>query len=69
MPEIEKEDMSSTSKQLRETWVLGMAYAPSLDVGKYSTREKGYLFHTDSNDTDAMTGLFCKCPEVVRVDN
>jgi hypothetical protein len=27
------------------------------------------LFHTEVNDTDARTGLFWKCPEVVRVDN
>jgi hypothetical protein len=45
--------------------VLGVAYAPALDI----RREKGYLFHTDINDTDARTGLFWKCPELVRVDN
>ena len=67
LPEIEKENM--TRKHLRETWVLGVAYAPALDIRKQSRREKGYLFHTDDNDTDARTGLFWKCPEVVRVDN
>lgn len=67
LPEIEKENM--TRKQLRETWVLGVAYAPALDVRKQSRREKGYLFHTEVSDTDARSGLFWKCPEVVRVDN
>lgn len=67
LPEIEKENM--TRKQLRATWVLGVAYAPALDVRKQSRREKGYLFHTEVSDTDARTGLFWKCPEVVRVDN
>ena len=67
LPEIEKENMSR--KQMRETWVLGVAYAPALDIRKQSRREKGYIFHTDVNDTDARTGLFWKCPEVVRVDN
>ena len=56
-------------KQLRATWVLGVAYAPALDVRKQSRREKGYLFHSDESDTDARTGLFWKCPEVVRVNN
>ena len=67
LPDIEKENM--TRKQLRATWVLGVAYAPAIDVRKQSRREKGYLFHTDENDTDARTGLFWKCPEVVRVNN
>ena len=30
LPEIEKENMSK--KQLHVTWVLGVAYAPALDV-------------------------------------
>ncbi len=67
LPEIEKENMSR--KQLRATWVLGVAYAPALYVRKQSRREKGYLFHSDASDTDARTGLFWKCQEVVRVDN
>jgi hypothetical protein len=67
LPGLEKENMMR--KQLRETWVLGVAYAPALDIRKQSRREKGYLFHTEVNDTDARTGLFWKCPEVVRVDN
>ncbi len=67
LPAIEQENMSK--KQRRETWVLGVAYAPALDVRKQSKREKGYLFHTDMNDTDARTGLFWRCPELVRVDN
>jgi len=67
LPEIEKENMSR--KQLLQTWVLGVAYAPAIDIRKHSRREKGYLFHTEFNDTDARTGLFWKCPEVVRVDN
>ncbi len=36
-PEIEKENMSR--KQLRATWVLGVAYAPALDVRKQSRRK------------------------------
>ena len=67
LPEIEQENMSR--KQLHETWVLGVAYAPALVIRKYSTRLKGYLFHTEFNDTDARTGLFWKCPELVRIDN
>ena len=67
LPSIEQENMSK--KQRLETWVLGVAYAPALDVRKQSKREKGYLFRTVTNDTDARTGLFWKCPEVVRVDN
>ena len=67
LPEIEKENMSR--KQLRATWVLGVAYAPALDIRKQSRREKGYLFHNDDSEKDARTGLFWKCPEVVRVDN
>ena len=67
LPEVEKENMSR--KQLRETWVLGVAYAPAIVIRKWSRREKGYLFHTEFNDTDARSGLFWKCPEVVRIDN
>ena len=67
LPAIEKENM--TKKQLRETWVLGVAYAPAHVIRKHSKRVKGYLFHTEYNDTDARTGLFWNCPEVVRVDN
>ena len=67
LPEVEKENMSR--KQLRETWVLGVAYAPAIVIRKWSRREKGYLFHTEFNDTDARTGLFWRCPEVVRIDN
>jgi hypothetical protein len=46
-----------------------VAYAPALDIRKQSRREKGYLFHNDDSEKDARTGLFWKCPEVVRVDN
>ena len=67
LPEDERVGM--TRKLLREMWVLGVAYAPALNVRMYSTREKGYLFHTDFNDSDARSGLFWRCPEVVRVDN
>ena len=67
LPLIEKENMSRN--QLGATWVLGVAYAPAIDIRKQSRREKGYLFHTDVNDVDARTGLFWKCPEVVRVEN
>jgi hypothetical protein len=67
LPDEEKEGLSR--KQLREMWVLGVAYAPALNVRMYSTREKGYLFHSEFNDSDARTGLLWRCPEVVRVDN
>ena len=67
LPEVEKENMSR--KQLLETWVLGVAYAPASEIRKWSKREKGYLFHTEVNDTDARTVLFWKCPEVVRIEN
>ncbi len=43
LPEIEQENM--TKKQRRETWVLGVAYAPALDVRKQSRREKIPLSH------------------------
>ena len=56
--EIEKENISR--KQLCATWVLGVAYAPAIDIRKQSRREKGYLFHSDVNDVDARTGLFEK---------
>jgi hypothetical protein len=67
LPDEEKQGMSR--KQLREMWVLGVAYAPALNVRMYSTRVKEYLFHSEFNDSDARTGLFWRCPEVVRVDN
>ena len=67
LPEEAKVGM--TRKQLGEMWVLGVSYAPSINIRMYGKRAKGYLFHTDFNDTDARTGLFWKCPEVVRVDN
>ncbi len=69
LPEIEKENMSRKQLQLRATWVLRVAYAPALDVRKQSRREKGYRFHSDASDTDARTGFFWKCAEVVRVDS
>ena len=58
-----------TRKQLGEMWVLGVAYAPALNIRMYSKRVKGYLFQTECNDSDARTGLLWRCPEVVRVDN
>jgi hypothetical protein len=67
MPDDEKKGMSR--KQLGEMYVQGVAYAPARNIRMYSKREKGYLFHTDFNDSDARTGLFWRCPEVVRVDN
>jgi hypothetical protein len=67
LPECERVNLSR--KQLGATWVLGVAYAPAIDIRKQSRREKGYLFHTDANNVDARVGLFWKCPEVVRVDN
>jgi hypothetical protein len=65
----EEARVGMTRKQLVELWVLGVSYAPALNVRMYATRDKGYLFHNDFNDTDARTGLFWRCPEVVRVDN
>ena len=56
LPDEEKEGL--LRKQLREMWVLGVAYAPALNVRMYSTREKGYLFHSEFNDSDARTGFF-----------
>jgi hypothetical protein len=41
----------------KQMWVLGVAYAPALNVRMYSTRVKGYLFHSEFNDSDARTGL------------
>jgi hypothetical protein len=67
LPAEEQEGM--TRKQLGAMWVLGVAYAPALNIRMYSKREKGYLFHTECNDSDARTGLFWRCPEGVRVDN
>jgi sucrose-6-phosphate hydrolase SacC (GH32 family) len=67
LPEDQKVGM--TRKQLGEMWVLGVAYAPAKNIRMYSSREKGYLFHSEFNDTDARTGLYWRCPEVVRVDN
>ena len=67
LPLEEKEGLSR--KQLGEMWVQGVAYAPALNVRMYSSREKGYLFHTKYNDADARSGLFWRCPEVVRIDN
>jgi hypothetical protein len=63
LPEDQK--MGMTRKQLGEMWVLGVAYAPAVNIRMYSSREKGYLFHSEFNDTDARTGLFWRCPEVV----
>ena len=63
----EKEGLSR--RQLREMWVLGVAYAPAVNVRMYSTRDKGYLFHSEFIDSDARTGLFWRCPEVVRIYN
>ncbi len=67
LPEEAKVGM--TRKQLCEMWVLGVAYAPAANVRMYGTRDQGFLFHNDFNDTDARTGLFWRCPEVVRVDD
>jgi hypothetical protein len=65
----EEAKVGLTRKELCEMWVLGVAYAPADHVRMYGTRDHGYLFHNDFNDTDARTGLFWRCPEVVRVDN
>ena len=67
IPAVEQVNMSK--KQLHETWVLWVAYAPAIVIRKWSRRETGYLFHTEFNDSDARTGLFWKCPEVVRINN
>ena len=65
----DEEKIGLTRKQLGEMYVQGVAYAPARNIRMYSKREKGYLFHRDYNDSDARTGLFWRCPEVVRVDN
>ena len=58
-------------KELDKVWVHGRAYAPALHVRKWSLNEmrKGYLFHSECNDSDADTALFGQCPEEVRIDN
>jgi hypothetical protein len=67
LPEGAVREMSD--KQRCEIWVLGICYVPSDYLRKFSTRHKGYMFHTDVNDVDADKFLFRKCPEVVRVEN
>ncbi len=47
LPDVEKGNMSR--KQLRETWVLGVAYAPAIVIRKWSRREKGYSFFTENS--------------------
>ena len=42
LPEIEKENVSR--KQLRATWVLGVAYAPALDKGSRADVKKDICF-------------------------
>ena len=66
-----EEVQGSSTKQKKETWVCGVAYAPALHVRKFNKVEqrKGYLFHTTFDDGDGDIALFGKCPEVVRVDN
>jgi hypothetical protein len=55
---------------LPEEAKVGMTNVPYMtNVRMYGTRDQGYLFYNDFNDTDARTGLFWRCPEVVRVDN
>jgi hypothetical protein len=49
LPEDQKVGM--TRKQLGEMWVLGVAYAPAKNIRMYSSRQKGYLFHSEFNDT------------------
>ena len=61
----EEARVGMTRKQLYEMWVLEVAYAPAANVRMYGTRDQGYFFHNDFNDTDASTGLFWRCPEVV----
>ncbi len=56
LPDEEKNGMSR--KQLGEMYVQGVAYAPARNIRMYSKQEKGYLFHTDYNDSDARTDLF-----------
>jgi hypothetical protein len=60
-----------TTKEKKEVWVRGVAYAPALHVRIFDKGEqqKGYLFHTAFQDGDGDVALFGKCPEVVRVDN
>jgi hypothetical protein len=40
LPEIEKENGHMSRKQLCATWVLGVAYAPAIDIRKQSIRER-----------------------------
>ena len=66
-----EEVQGSSTKEKKEIWVCGVAYAPALHVRKFNKVEqrKGYLFHTTFDDGDGDIALFGKCPEVVRVDN
>jgi hypothetical protein len=63
----DEEKLGLSQRQLREMWVLGVAYAPPVNVRMYSTQDKVYLFHSEFNDSDASTGLFWRCAEVVRI--
>jgi hypothetical protein len=58
-----------TDKMRRSIWVQGICHLPAEHVRKFSRRNKGYMFHTELNDSDARTALFGTCPEIVRVDN
>ncbi len=66
-----EEVKGSSTKEKKEIWVFGVAYAPALHVRKFNKVEqrKGYLFHTTFDNCDGDIALFGKCPEVVRVDN
>jgi hypothetical protein len=57
------EDMS------RDIWVLGVSHVPADQVRQFSTRKARYLFHSESNEGDARTALFGRCPELVRVES
>ena len=63
------EVVNMTDKMRRSVWVQGICHLPAEHVRKFSRRNKGYMFHTELNDSDARTALFGTCPEIVRVDN
>jgi hypothetical protein len=58
-----------TDKMRRAIWVLGICYIPADHIRHCSSRNQGYLFHTELNDADARTELFGCIPEVVRLEN
>ncbi len=58
-----------TDRMRRSIWVLGILHLLADRVRKFSTMNKGYIFHTELNDEDTRTILFGSRPEVVRIEN